>query len=113
MASRVDQSPRWFSATLGDCLPGDRIRIGQEETEVRKATRGDWHAKDRQWIDDNGKVRDHMTPWEHEDLRLDLAANPGFHVYPADMACEILCDAGRAAVLTFQRAFPGTSSVVN
>jgi hypothetical protein len=113
IASRIDRSSRWMPATFADCLPGDRIRIGQEETDVRKAHRGQWHAKDRQWIDDNGKVRDHMTPWEHEELRLDLAANPGLVVYPPDTACEILCNSERAATLALQQGFPGTSSVVN
>ena len=106
----------WLPATFADCLPGDRIRIGQEETIVRRARRGQWHARNREWVDDAGKVRDHQTRWDHEELELDLEANPGMHVYPPATPIEILADAERAAVLTLQQGFPGSqiiSSEVN
>lgn len=103
--------PTWKPATFGDLLPGDRARIGQEETTVTRVSRDQWHAKDRQWVDDNGKVRDHMTPWEHEELRIDFTVNPGMKVYPPDVECEILCDAERAALLLLQRGFPNSTVV--
>lgn len=110
---RKNGGPRstWKPATFSDLLPGDRARIGQEETTVTRVSRDQWHAKDRQWVDDNGKVRDHMTPWEHEELRIDFTVNPGMRVYPPDVECEILCDAERAALLLLQRGFPGTEKL--
>lgn len=108
-ARDCEHGPRWLSAAFADCLAGDRIRIGQEETVVRQAGTQKWHARNREWTDDAGKTRDHQTPWEHTVLRMDLEANPGMHEYPAGTACEILCDAERKASLLLQQSFPGTS----
>lgn len=101
----------WMSATFADLLPGDLVSLNGSMATVTRVHRGQWHAKDRQWIDDAGKVRDHMTPWEHEELRIDLTANPGMHVYPPDTACEILADAERAAILALQAGFSGAKPV--
>ncbi len=106
-----DHDLDWLPAIFGQLLPGDLARIGTMPARVTRVHRGQWHAKDRQWIDDAGKVRDHMTLWEHEELRIDLTANPGMHVYPPDTACEILAGAERAAILALQAGFPGTQPV--
>lgn len=109
------RAPRyaWTPATFGDLLPGDRVRIGTQEADVTRVNRGDWHARNRVWIDDSGRERDHQTPWEHEELNIDLTANPGFHDYDPAIKCEILADADRRAVLTVQQAFPGTNQLTD
>lgn len=96
-------APQWLPATLADCLAGDRMRIGQEETDVLFASLQLWHAD----------VTEPYRPkrWDHEELVLDLSANPGRRNYPPTLACEILCDQERAAALALQRSFPGTSVV--
>jgi hypothetical protein len=104
-------APEWLPATFADCIIGDRVRLGQEETTVRDTNTLLWHARNREWTDDAGKTRDHQTPWEHTVLRMDLEANPGMHEYPAGTACEILCDAERKAFLLLQQGFPGSSVV--
>lgn len=105
------RAPEWLPATFADCIVGDRVRLGQEETTVRDTNALLWHARNREWTDDAGKTRDHQTPWEHTVLRMDLEANPGMHEYPAGTACEILCDAERRAALLLQQGFPGSSVV--
>lgn len=84
----------WRPAALRFVLAGDRIRIGTDETIVTASSLGVWHA-------------DNMDPWRpvawtHEELRLDLEANPGLKQYPANTPCDILCDAARAAALLLQ-----------
>lgn len=107
----TEEPTEWLPATFSDLLPGDRVRIGQEEADVTKVHRGLWHARNREWIDNAGKVRDHQTRWDHEELRVDLTANPGLHVYPLDLACEVLCDSDRAASLIIQSQFPRSTVV--
>lgn len=94
--------PVWMPAMLRDCLTGDRMRIGSEETDVLHSSIDDWHATADQW---------RPAPWDHEELILDLSANPGRQQYPADLACEILCSPERAATLLLQQSFPGTKPV--
>jgi hypothetical protein len=90
----------WIEATFADCLAGDRIRIGDQESDVLWTTAPQWfHASNREWIDDAGKVRDHQTPWDHYELRMDLSANPGRREYVPSTPCEILCTPERAAAL--------------
>lgn len=105
--------PIWTPATFGDLLPGDRVRIGTQEADVTRVNRGHWHARNRVWIDDAGRERDHQTPWEHEELNVDLTANPGLHDYDPDIKCEILADADRRAALIIQQAFPGTNQLTD
>lgn len=108
-----DVGHEWVPATFGDLWPGDRVRIGTQEADVTKVSRGDWHARNRVWIDDAGRERDHQTPWEHEELNIDLTANPGMHDYDPGIACEILADADRRAALIIQQAFPGTNQLTD
>lgn len=103
-----EHSRVWTPATFGDLWPGDRVRIGTQEADVTRVNRGLWHTRNRVWIDDTGRERDHQTPWEHEELNIDLTANPGLHDYDPAIKCEILADADRRAALIIQRAFPGT-----
>jgi hypothetical protein len=92
--------PQWHPATFADCLAGDRIRIGDQESDVLWTTGPQqFHARNREWIDDAGKVRDHQTPWEHIEVRMDLSANPGRREYVPSTPCEILCTPERAAAL--------------
>lgn len=101
-ASKEDD-PRWVPATFLMCLAGDRIRVGGEggqETDVFRSSSGVWHV--------NNADAWHPTPWVHTELRMDLAANPGFQQYPPDTACEILMSAERYAVHLFMQTFPGT-----
>ncbi len=95
--------PVWVPATLGMCLVGDRIRIGQQESAVLKSSAGVWYAD----------VSNYRQPraWKHTELRLDLDANPGLQQYPASAACEILCTPERKAALLLQEAFPGSAYV--
>jgi hypothetical protein len=104
-----DAGPVWVAATLADCLAGDRIRIGSEQTTVNRASRGIWHAD----------TRDEWRPraWEHVEVRLDLEAVKGpngeslFQPYPPATAIEILCTPERQALLTLSQAFPGSEVV--
>jgi len=96
-------APQWLPATLGACLAGDRMRIGTEETDVLFSSRATW-------LLDNTNPR-WPRAWEHEELVLDLSAHPGRRQYPPDLACEIFCDAERAAVLALQQGFSGTTVV--
>lgn len=98
-----EPQPVWMPATLRDCLAGDRMRIGQEETDVLFSNIQLWHA------DNSNKYQPRR--WDHEELVLDLSANPGRRNYPPDMACEILCDPERAAALALQQSFPGAKPV--
>jgi hypothetical protein len=92
--------PAWRPATFADCLAGDRIRIGDQESDVLWTTGPQqFHARNREWIDDNGKVRDHQKPWEHVEVRMDLSANPGRREYVPSTPCEIYCTPERAAAL--------------
>lgn len=93
--------PRWIPATFADCLAGDHIRIGTEETDVLRANRGIWHAD----------ARDEWRPkaWQHLEVRLELAAVGGFPVYPPAQAIEILMTPERHAVHTLAQAFPGST----
>jgi hypothetical protein len=90
----------WLPATFADCIVGDRVRLGSEETTVRGSNTLLWHTR-------NGG----RQGWEHTVLYMDLEANPGMHEYPAGTACEILCDAERKASLLLQQGFPGSSVV--
>ena len=107
----VEPLPIWTPATFWDVMPGDRVRIGTQEADVTKVSRGSWHARNREWIDDSGKVRDHQTPWNHEELNIDLSANPGMHSYDPDVQVEILADETRRAAMLLHDVFPGTKPV--
>lgn len=95
-------APEWLPATFVQCLAGDRIRLGSEETVVRWTSALQWHAD----------TSDRYQPksWDHVELRMDLEAAPGRRPYPPDHACEILCDLERAAILGIQSQFPGTQT---
>lgn len=88
---RRGPAPGWVRTTMRHCLGGDRIRLGQEETDVLRCTLGVWHAD----------TRDSWRPkaWEHIELRMQLAAVPGLQQYPPNTPVEILCTPERAAVL--------------
>lgn len=100
-ADDLGAGPRWIPATFADCLAGDHIRIGTEETDVLRANRGIWHAD----------ARDEWRPkaWQHLEVRLELAAVGGFPVYPPAQAIEILMTPERHAVHTLAQAFPGST----
>lgn len=97
-----ESAPEWLPATFVQCLTGDRIRLGSEETVVRWTSALQWHAD----------TSDRYQPksWDHVELRMDLEAAPGRRPYPPDHACEILCDLERAAILGIQSQFPGTQT---
>jgi len=99
----LEQPAEWVPATFRDCLAGDRIRIGQQETIVRECSLGAWHV-------DN---RDPWRPkgWEHTELRMDLEANPGLKEYPPATACEILMSPDRKAAHLLVQEFPGSQIV--
>jgi len=96
-------APTWHPATLGAALAGDRIRIGEEETDVIRCSLGTWHAD----------TSDAWRPkaWEHVELRMELTAVPGFVQYPPATPCEILCSPERAAILRWENAFPGSKVI--
>lgn len=102
-ALEMNATPEWVPATFLMCLAGDRIRVSGQETDVRRSSSGIWHA-------DNGNAW-HPTPWRHTELRMDLAANPGFQQYPPDTACEILMSPERKAAHVIMQTFPGTQIV--
>jgi hypothetical protein len=109
---RVEQAKLvrdWVPTTLLYALAGDRLRIGQEETDVLRSSSGAWHANVISSVLPSGKVWDKIHPWEHRELRLELSANPGFRHYPQDHACEILMSAERRAVHLLMSAFPGST----
>lgn len=104
LASAVAEivEPGWAPATLVQCLAGDRIRIGTDETDVIRTDGGRvWHA------DNTDPCR--PKPWKHIELRMELAANPGFQEYPPNTPCEILCTPERKASLLLQTQFPGSA----
>lgn len=101
----------WEPATLLYCLAGDRIRIGQDETDVLRSSSGAWHAQVVSSVLPSGKTWDKVTPWEHTELRLDLSANPGFQEYPPNLPCEILCTPERLAILHLMQGIPGTTVI--
>jgi hypothetical protein len=93
----------WVETTMRQCLAGDRIRIGAEETDVIRSSSGIWHADSSDaW---------HPRAWEHLELRMELAVVPGFTQYPPDASVEILCTSERKALLLLQGAFPGTTVI--
>lgn len=94
----------WMSGILGHCLPGDHVRLNGAETGIVSVSLLQFHARNREYTGSDGKVRDHQTPHEHLELRMDITANPGVREYPVSLACEILCSEERAAVLLFQKA---------
>ncbi len=102
-ALEESRAPRkeWHPATFADCLAGDRIRIGDQESDVLWTTGPQqFHVRNREWTGDDGKVRDHAVGrWDHVELRMDLSANPGRREYVPSTACEILCTPERAAAL--------------
>ena len=98
-----DEQPDWVPATFLMCLAGDRIRIGGQESEVRRSSSGVWHA--------NNANAWHPTPWVHTELRMDLAANPGFQEYPPNTPCEILMSPERLGTHVLMLQFPGTQPV--
>jgi len=93
--------PQWHPATFADCLAGDRIRIGDQESDVLWTTGPQqFHVRNREWTGDDGKVRDHAVGrWDHIEVRMDLSANPGRREYVPSTPCEILCAPERAAAL--------------
>lgn len=93
----------WVPATFLMCLAGDRIRVSGQETDVLRSSSGVWHA--------NNADAWHPTPWVHTELRMDLAANPGFQEYPPNTPCEILMSPERLAVHLLMQTFPGTTVV--
>jgi hypothetical protein len=99
----------WVPTTLLYALAGDRLRIGQDETDVLRSSSGAWHANVISSVLPSGKVWDKIHPWEHRELRLELSANPGFRHYPEDHSCEILMSAERRAVHLLMSAFPGST----
>jgi hypothetical protein len=100
---------QWVPTTLLYALAGDRLRIGQDETDVLRSSSGAWHANVVSSVLPSGKTWDKIHPWEHRELRLELSANPGFQQYPEDLACEILMSAERRAVHLLMSAFPGST----
>lgn len=98
-----EDDPVWVPATFGLCLAGDRIRIGQEETDVLRCSAGVWFV--------NASDYWQPTPWKHTELRMDLAANPGWREYPADTPCEVLMSPARRAAFLIMSKFPGTTRV--
>jgi hypothetical protein len=109
---RVEQAKLvrdWVPTTLLYALAGDRLRIGQDETDVLRSSSGAWHANVISSVMPSGKVWDKIHPWEHRELRLELSANPGFRHYPEDHSCEILMSAERRAVHLLMSAFPGST----
>lgn len=110
----IDESepaPEWAPATLAQCLAGDHIRIGTDETDVVRCSSGIWHA------DSSDAWR--PKKWNHLELRMELAANPkqpgversGFCEYPPNLPCEILCTPERKVVLLLQSAFSGSAVI--
>ena len=109
--NRPEPEPTWEPATLLYTLAGDRIRIGQDETDVLRSSSGAWHAQVVSSVLPSGKTWDKVTPWEHTELRLDLSANPGFQEYPPNLPCEILCTPERLAILNLMQGIPGTTVI--
>lgn len=100
---RDDVEQEWVPGTLAQCLVGDRIRIGTDETDVLRCSAGVWHADTSDaW---------HPRGWKHIELRMDLSANPGFQEYPPNLPCEILATPERKAALLLQSAFPGSAVI--
>lgn len=94
----------WAPATLSLCLAGDHIRIDQDETDVIRTDGGrEWHA------DNTDPYR--PRHWKHIELRMELAANPGFQEYPPNTPCEILCTPERKASLLLQSGFTGSAVI--
>lgn len=98
-----EDDPVWVPATFGLCLAGDRIRIGQEETDVLRTTAGVWFVNTSNYWQ--------PTPWKHTELRMDLAANRGWREYSPDVRCEILMSPARRAAFEIMLKFPGTTQV--
>jgi hypothetical protein len=93
----------WVETTMRQCLAGDRIRIGAEETDVIRSSSGIWHADSSDaW---------HPRAWEHMELRMELAVVPGFTQYPPNASVEILCTPERKALLLLQGSFPGATVI--
>lgn len=99
--AQSDLESEWVQSTMRFCLAGDRIRLGLEETDVLRSSLGTWRAD----------TRDEYRPkgWEHEELRMELTAVPGFTQYPPNASVEILCTPERKAALLLQDRFPGST----
>lgn len=107
--------PEWRESTFLHILEGDSLRIGQDKAEVIGAYAILWHAHVESKRMMSGKWWDTITPHDHIEVRCVLDINNSgdytkLSMSP-DIPVEILCDAERAALLTLQTAFPGTSEV--
>jgi len=92
---------RWVPATFADCLAGDRIRIGDQESDVLWTTGPQQFHVKQGWRDGQRFTE----RWDHIELRMDLSANPGRRVYLPSTPCEILCTSERAAKLELSTLF--------
>jgi len=108
-----DDVTEWTLSEWQHVIMGDVVRLpGRSETEasVGSARRQPWHADSREYTGQDGKVRDWVTPHEHEIVFARLILDGGERTvnFPPETPVEILMSASRRAALTIQQAFPGS-----
>jgi len=114
--AEVQELPLWVLSEWQHVIMGDIVRLpGRPETEasVGSVQRQQWHADSREYTGQDGKVRDWVTPHEHEIIfaRLILDGSERTVNFPLETPVEILTTASRRAALTVQQAFPGSEVI--
>jgi hypothetical protein len=113
MGTEVQEPPLWTLTEWQHVIMKDIVRLpGRPETEasVGSVQRQQRHADSREYTGQDGKVRDWVTPHEHEIIfaRLILDGSERTVNFPPETPVEILMSASRRAALTVQQAFPGS-----
>jgi hypothetical protein len=109
----VQEPSLWTLSEWQHVIMKDIVRLpGRPETEasVGSVSRQARHADSREYTGQDGKVRDWVTPHEHEIVfaRLILDGSERTVNFPLETPVEILMSASRRAALTVQQAFPGS-----
>jgi hypothetical protein len=113
VVTEVQEPSLWTLSEWQHVVMGDVVRLpGRPETEasVGSVSRQARHTDSREYTGQDGKVRDWVTPHEHEIVfaRLILDGSERTVNFPLETPVEILMSASRRAALTVQQAFPGS-----
>lgn len=103
--------PEWEASTWHYVMDGDTVRLpGRSETEsvVESIMPIGWHADSREYVGQDGKVRDWVTPREHTKLSIRFVGRPGMVHFEPDVPVDILMDEHRRAEYRLQQAFLGS-----
>lgn len=107
-----DTEPFWNLGTWAEVVPGDRVRLGGVEADVKLRYLGEWFAQIDSKRMDSGVWWDTIKAWRHFEvkvmLQMDGQPEKSYTLPPAGEV-EILCDAERTAALLLQKEFGAPS----